>query len=422
MSSQCRALVVCLMLLSAPAVAAETAPATPPAPGNAPGTAATPAPPDPNAMTFVGWSGNEGRYFGEGTKAYIFADGDITADTPKAFADFLAKNPPKVPNTTVVLNSPGGDLGAGLDLGSEIRKAKLWTEVGSQFPVTIPSGPNIPTAMVPFISRPATPPFAGGCFSACTFAFLGGVVRSVPYASTYGVHRFTTDASEPGATLVDMTQQLSGALVEYVRDMGVAAEFITEMSTAPPSGINDLTLQKMAALKVITPRWHSTWQIATMNDNSGFYLQDMTVDPWGSDEIAVSCYQAAAEAPGGGKSASNAPVKSPPLLQLTVFLDPGGRATLQSLPAAVQHYALELDGGTAVVDNLVAERAAVSSAGDRLTATINVPKGVFAALEQSKHIGFAFVFKTSASLPIRLLQFESDLDVTQLKNFQAACH
>jgi hypothetical protein len=161
-----------------------------------------------------------------------------------------------------------------------------------------------------------------------------------------------------------------------------------------------------------------------MNDNSGFYLQDMVSDPWGTHEIAVTCYQASAQssAAGGGKSSSDAPAKSPPLLQLTVFLDSGGRATLQSLPAAVQHYALELDGGTAMVDNLVADRAAVSSAGDRLTATITIRKSLFAALEQSKHIGFAFVFSTSASLPVRLLQFESDLDVTQLKNFQAACH
>ncbi|MBV9860665.1 MAG: hypothetical protein JO267_00800 [Alphaproteobacteria bacterium] len=377
-------------------------------------------------MTFTAWSGNEGRYFGEGTRAFIFADGDITADTPKQFSDFLAKNPPKVPNTIVVLNSDGGDLGAGLDFGALIRKAKLWTEVGSQYPVTIPSSPNIPAAMTPFIARPATPPFAGGCYSACTFAFLGGVVRSVPYASNFGVHRFEGTANDLSA---DAAQQMSGALVQYVREMGVAAQFVTEMSTASPSQINDLTLQKMAALKVITPHWHSSWQIATLNDSSGFYLQDMVSDGWGTHEIAVSCFPHPAQTPasGGqnqaaGTQSQGAGGKKSPVLQMTFFLDPGSRADLQTLVAAVRGYVLEFDGESIGVDPLIAYPAVIPSGTKWLAATVNIPADLLAALEQSAHIGFAFIFDANANLPIRLLQFVSDLDVGQLKSFRATCH
>lgn len=425
MSLEYRLLAVVLVLWSAaPAAAADTAP-------------------DPNAMTFYEWSGTEGRYFGEGERSYIFADGDITADTAKAFQAFLAKNPPKNPHTTVVFNSPGGDLGAGLDLGEMIRKAKLNTSVGSRFPLDIGVSPNVPANMVRFLSRPATPPFVGGCYSACTFAFLGGIYRTVPYGSTYGVHRAEFVDPSPGADLGDLAQQMSGQLVQYVNEMGVHPEFITEMSKKGPKEINDLTTQRMAELNVITPRWQTSWQITTLNDNSGFFLEGTTWDQWGDHEIAAECppkpaQPAAASGPAPnqqGSAASPAPPsgQSPvtkgtpaappaPVLQLTFYLDPGSRVAVDALPAAVQHYSLQLDQGTVLADKLVASAAAVSANTKRLSATINVPAKLLATLEGSTHIGFAYIFNTSANLPIRLLEFEADLDATQLKNFQSTCH
>jgi hypothetical protein len=425
MSPDRRAVALLLVLFSAaPAVAADTAP-------------------DPDAMTFYAWTGTEGRYFGEGERSFIFADGDITADTAKAFQDFLEKNPPKAPHTTVVFNSPGGDLGAGLDLGEAIRKAKFNTTVGSRFPTNIGMSPNVPTKMVRFLTRPATPPFVGGCFSACTFAFLGGVYRTVPYGSTYGVHRAEFVDPQPGADLGDLAQQMSGQLVQYVNEMGVQPEFITEMSKKGPNEINDLTSQRMAELNVITPRWQTTWQIATLNDNSGFFLEGTTWDQWGAHEIAAECPPktppanpssgGVTEPPSGGvhegpasagaaPATPAAPTEPAPALQLTFYLDPGTRISVDGLPAAVDHYELELDQGSAVADKLMASPAAVSSNTKRLTATMNVPPKLLATVEGSGHIGFVYLFKTSANLPIRLLQFESDLDVAKLKSYQATCH
>ena len=96
------------------------------------------------AMTFTGWTSNVGQSFGEGSREYIFADGFFCTDTDQQFQTFLNQNPSKAVNTIVVLNSGGGDLGAGLRMGTIIRKSQMWTQVGSQLPLMIPQNENIP--------------------------------------------------------------------------------------------------------------------------------------------------------------------------------------------------------------------------------------------------------------------------------------
>jgi hypothetical protein len=436
--------------------------------------------PDPDAMTFHAWSSNEGLYFGQGVRSYIFAAGDITPDTPKVFQEFLQNNPPKDPHTTVVFDSPGGNLAAGLELGKLIRKAKLDTAVGARLPINIGVSPNVPSKIVRFLSRRVSPPFLGGCYSACTFAFLGGVHRSVPYASTYGVHRFEFVNPPSGTDFADAAQQMSGELVQYVDSMGVEPELITEMSKKGPKEMNNLSSRRLAELNVVTPRWQTSWQIATFNDSSGFYLQGTTTDQWGEHEVAVLCPTKTAQAPspvspspvspspvspspvspspvspssggltqkaGPGQAQPAPPAQPPhqgglyernaspnpvaaalasataPALELTFYLEPGSRTAVDKLPGAVEHYALELDQGTLVADDLITSPAAISSKSKRLTATVTISRKLLTALEGSDHIGFAFVFKKSADFPIRILQFESDLDTAQLKNFQSTCH
>jgi len=139
---------------------AQTAPKTanPPA-------AAQPAAPscvDQPEMTFSAWTSTLGQRFGEGSREYIFADGYFCSDTDQKFQMFLTQNPPKAPNTIVVLNSGGGNLGAGLRMGTIIRQHKMWTQVGSQLPLMIPLNENIPAQTVPYIAEPTSPPFPGG--------------------------------------------------------------------------------------------------------------------------------------------------------------------------------------------------------------------------------------------------------------------
>jgi hypothetical protein len=140
----------------------------------------------------------------------VLAEGEITHDTPAAFADFLQHH--GTFRQTVMFNSLGGNLVAGLDLGREIRRAGWNTTVGT---------PGLSS----FVSNP------GECSSACTFAFLGGRIRSITVGSKFGVHRFFGDI--PG-DVEQITQQLAGDLVAYIREMGVSTEMYTLMTQGTP--------------------------------------------------------------------------------------------------------------------------------------------------------------------------------------------
>jgi hypothetical protein len=399
---------------------------------------------DPNAMTFRLWHSDAGLLFGEGSRDYIFADGNIAEDTADTFAAFLAQNPPKLANTTVVLNSNGGNLDAGLKLGRLIRKNKLWTSVGSLLPTNIGVTPTVPAKMVPYLRKPSSPPFTGYCYSSCTFAFLGGVFRFIDYGSDYGVHRFAFVDPSPGENLSDDAQETSGALVQYVVEMGIDAQFITQMSLKGPDDINHLTMQQLVALKVITPRWSTIWKINASSDGGGFYLGSWTADEWGLHTIAISCAPPQPPAPAVAATPSATPAStgtplpsssssgpsatpSPPApgLFLQFALEPGGRGDAADLVKAVKRYVIELDDGSVVVpDTALVQPAYVAATKNhtRLAAKIRVSQKFAEALEQSGHIGFAFLFDPAAKLPLRLAQFEADLNGTQLKKFAATCH
>jgi hypothetical protein len=95
----------------------------------------------------------------------------------------------KLSRSVVRLNSPGGSIVGGLQLGEAIRKLGLATEV----------------------------PASAGCYSACTFAFLGGVDRRVE--GKFGIHALSLDKGTPSAATLDEIQTWASFMVQYARDM-----------------------------------------------------------------------------------------------------------------------------------------------------------------------------------------------------------
>ena len=111
---------------------------------------------------------------------WIQATGEIYEDTPAVFETFLRSSEfiPKV----VRLNSEGGSLRGGVILGELFRSRDFATEVGSSklnIDVPISGSKNVYTK---------TP---GGCNSACAFAFLGGIERTLDPDSILGFHLFS---------------------------------------------------------------------------------------------------------------------------------------------------------------------------------------------------------------------------------------
>jgi hypothetical protein len=406
-----------------------SAPATPPASdcgGMAP------------EMTFTAYTSNLGQRFGEGSRQYIFADGYICPDTDQKFLQFLTKNPAKAPNTIVVLNSGGGDLEIGMRLGEIIRQQKMWTQVGSQLPLMIPQNQNIPPQAVSFLAEPAAPPFPGACVSACTFTFMGGIVRTVGYDSNYSVHQF-----EGGNETQSATEVTTAAIVKYLNEMGISPNYLSYMVLKEGQNVTDLTVQQLRDLNIITPHWQSSWQISPRGDNSGFDLKDVITDAWGTHEIDIACAPkknaapSGAPAPGGGSAqgggsaegagaaprpgaGSAPPAPTQPTLAVKFFLDPGPRGAAQALANAVTTIYLQTNNPGFMWSplSLAAKPGDVKVDKNRLEMGLVFSE---ALIDGSPQIGIAFLFDPGAKLPLRLLKFESDLNGPLLKQFAATC-
>ena len=370
-------------------------------------------------MTFTSWTSTLGQTFGEGSREYIFADGFICPDTDQKFQQFLTQNPPKAPNTIVVLNSGGGNLGAGVRMGLIIRQQKMWTEVGSQLPLMIPQNENIAAQTVPYLSELTSPPFAGECASACTFTFMGGVSRTIGYGSNYGVHQFEFDSQTPNTDLQAATEVTSAQLVAYLNEMGISPNFMVDMVQKKGNDVTNLTMKELQQLNIVTPRWQSKWLITALNDNSGFYLNGTTTDRWGTHEIAFVC---PAEAAGTGAAGAAQPAQgtpAPPPMTAVFYLDLGSRAKAEDLTAAVQGYVLLQSG--VFVTSIIPAHQPPTVYSNRLSVELTIPQGLLASLESQPNIGIAFLINPAAKLPMRLLKFESALDGALLKQYAAAC-
>lgn len=163
-------------------------------------------------------------------------DGEIRPGDEGTLATILAQGDVK----TVSINSPGGDLGTGLKMGEQIRKAKLTTFVEAGV-------------------REAA--------SAAAYIFMGGTERIVKGPRGVGVHAFFTPSREVKkmvrqksgdelvATLNEFerrTQESTMAVVEYVMKMVEDVRIVRE---AVKSGSDAMTwpdANRLLDMKVAT--------------------------------------------------------------------------------------------------------------------------------------------------------------------------
>lgn len=170
----------------------------------------------------------------------IYASGVITATTPRSLEQLLISNDIP-PGSTLVFSSPGGHLFAGLEMGQIIRRARLHTSVFDR-------------------SQGNTGSSSAACASACVYAFLGGVHRTVADGPRIGLHQFSTDEDIPNA--ISTAQSLVSVLSEEVRRLGGSPIIVETASRIPPGDILWLTPSQLNAWSVVTtsgtrfdPRW-----------------------------------------------------------------------------------------------------------------------------------------------------------------------
>lgn len=189
----------------------------------------------------TGWSG--GNCLGcEWTQA----EGEITAETPHRFREFLENHSV---GYSLVLNSDGGDLAAGVELGEIFRKEGVRVTVGRTIPLP-EGGPGRSQSVVE----------GARCLSACAYAFLGGSIRQIEEDGLLGFHQFADETLEPGQTIVTSgleetiasarEQFVTGFLVDYINRMGISPELYPLAAAAPPDGFHMVSQGEAVRLKI----------------------------------------------------------------------------------------------------------------------------------------------------------------------------
>jgi hypothetical protein len=147
----------------------------------------------------------------------IFATGQIFQDSGVKLKAMLDQNKVK-PGSIIILHSPGGAADIGMEMGRLIRARGLHTRVGQRPQAR---AHQLASGDEPFNADP------GECDSACTLAFLGGLRRTVPPGSKYGIHDvYIPNNQAPSSVAFNAGQVTFGEMSAYVQSMGIDAEFM----------------------------------------------------------------------------------------------------------------------------------------------------------------------------------------------------
>jgi hypothetical protein len=195
---------------------------------------------------------------------WIAADSDITSDTPNRFRKYLKEG---VVVSHLHINSQGGDLAGGIELGRLFRANHIQVEV------------------------------EGICVSACSYAFIGGETRNAS-AREIGIHQFSASLSNSGRplvilkneggqetkTILSTTQAATAYIIEYVKAMGVDPGFVALASAS--QNVYYLTKSDLDVYKVRwEPKEFLPWGLRA--SGSGTYAYSQSRDR--SLDIIVFC-------------------------------------------------------------------------------------------------------------------------------------
>ncbi|WP_103875498.1 hypothetical protein [Bosea lathyri] len=185
---------------------------------------------------------------------WIYADGEITDETPAKFEEFL-KTATIWKRQRIVLNSGGGNVIGGIRLGEIIRKNGFRTAVSK-------------TVKTANFSEPSP----GICASACVFALAGGIERDASEGSRVGVHQMGVDFvrlyGDKPVSIEDLTQNFSmpqkalSLVLTHFISMGIAPSIIEMMNEKKADEMKWLTIEEIRRANIaFAPNAFEKWQI-----------------------------------------------------------------------------------------------------------------------------------------------------------------
>ena len=150
----------------------------------------------------------------------VIAQGPINTQSFAQFKEFTKDMPT---GTWIALTSQGGDLMNGIQIGSQIRQMRFNT----------------------MVTRTENSP--ADCLSACTYAFLGGLVRNLPINSRLGLHQFRGLNT---AISAEDTQKLSTFLARYIDTMGFDRRILDIAQLTTADKVSILTPDQIKQFKI----------------------------------------------------------------------------------------------------------------------------------------------------------------------------
>ncbi len=187
----------------------------------------------------------------ERQQRWVAASGGFVPDTAKAFEEFLKRHPIDG-GTVIYLDSRGGSILGALRFGEALRKIGASVSIGKSLAIDAGNGDRLP--------RHQLVPRLGRCFSACAYAFLGGLKRTVPAGAAYGVHMFWPAEHIEGHLQktynfreIERAQRLSAQIAAFIQKMGGDVDLLVLASRTPPKvAMRRLTPKEIVDLKVAT--------------------------------------------------------------------------------------------------------------------------------------------------------------------------
>lgn len=281
---------------------------------------------------------------GRNAPAEIYIDGEITPSLPRQLASALASN--KIERATIYINSIGGDLQAGMELGEFIRRSGFNTAIGRRGAAY---GKAIP----------------GSCQSACLMTFAGGVYRFADANTFFGIHRFYSRSVSSHD--LALGQVISAAITGYLIRLGVSPTLFERMVNAGSSP-QKLPVEEALKLNLVNNGvLPVSWEI--IGKGGKVFLQGEQRTWNGTGRLLVSCSRSEG-------------------MSLTAQYD-ADQNTGKILREA-KHLSLRVDG---TFIGLAAGALARPTSIEKgfLTSTYKVPRNVASELSQARSIGFAWL-------------------------------
>ncbi|NVL49993.1 hypothetical protein F2S72_09605 [Pseudomonas syringae pv. actinidiae] len=281
---------------------------------------------------------------GRTAPAEIYIDGEITPALPRQLAAALASN--SIERGTIYLNSVGGDLQAGLELGEFVRKIGFNTAIGKRGIGEAKPGP-------------------GSCQSACLMTFAGGVYRFAEPRTFFGIHRFYARTS--GSEDLALGQVISAAITGYLLRMGVSPSLFERMVNAGASP-QKLSIGEALSLNLVNNGvLPVNWSI--VGKAGKVYLQGEQRTWNGTGRVQISCSRSEG---------------------MTLAAQYDADQNTQKIKADAKHLSLRLDGGFISIEGDALTRATSVNDGF-LTTTFRVPRNAAYELSRAHSIGFAWL-------------------------------